>query len=72
MNVILEKMESGVDRYEIVTHKGSNCDCGFSESRIPIRSKWNTAWKIVRTHKSKWVWACRFDIAANLSRPTCG
>jgi hypothetical protein len=53
MNVILDKMESGVDRYQIVSHNGEKCDCGFSESRIPIRSKWNTAWKVVRVHKAK-------------------
>jgi hypothetical protein len=53
MNVILDKMESGVDRYQIVAHKGEQCDCGYSQVATPIRNKWNSAWRIVRTHKSK-------------------
>jgi hypothetical protein len=53
----IDKMESGCDRYEIVTHKGDKCDCGFTTSRITngktVRGYAQYNWKVVRIHKSR-------------------
>ena len=51
------EMESGCDRYEIVTHKGDKCDCGYTTSRITngktVRGYAQYNWKVVRIHKSR-------------------
>ena len=52
----VHKMESGADRYEIVSHKGENCDCGVTRNAMPIRKngKWShTDWNVTFIHKSR-------------------
>lgn len=53
----IDKMESGADRYEIVVHKGSECDCGYTKVTVPngrtTRGYAQYNWKVIRTHKSK-------------------
>jgi hypothetical protein len=56
--MIADKMESGSDRYEIVSHvlAGANCDCGYTVSQTYTRSgasnsQYNT--NVTRIHKSR-------------------
>jgi len=52
----IHKMESGSDRYEIVTHQGDKCDCGYTRHSYPIqkRGRWShTDWQVTYTHKSR-------------------
>ena len=53
----VHKMESGADRYEIVTHKGKDCDCGVTRHSYPMQKKngkWShTDWNVTFIHKSR-------------------
>lgn len=52
----IDKMEMGADPYEIVVHKSDKCDCGFTKTSIPVKTRSGYAnynWKVVRIHKSR-------------------
>jgi hypothetical protein len=56
MQMVSDKMESGSDRYGIVTHKGAECDCGYTVQQVPVKSKASNSqynWKVTRIHKSR-------------------
>ena len=52
---IVNKMESGADRYEIVSHKGEQCDCGYTERSVPMQKngRWTNDWSVTLIHKSR-------------------
>jgi hypothetical protein len=56
--MIADKMESGSDRYEVISHvlAGANCDCGYTVTQTytgsgASNSLYNT--NVVRVHKSR-------------------
>jgi hypothetical protein len=56
--MIADKMESGSDRYEVISHAiaGANCDCGYTVSQTYTKSgasnsQYNT--NVIRIHKSR-------------------
>jgi len=51
----VHKMESGADRYEIVSHKGEKCDCGYTKNSSPIQkgNRWTNDWNVTFIHKSR-------------------
>ena len=58
MKMIADKMESGSDRYEVISHAiaGANCDCGYTVSQTYTKSgasnsQHNT--NVIRIHKSR-------------------
>jgi len=52
---IVNKMESGADRYEILSHKGEQCDCGYTERSVPMQKngRWTNDWSVTLIHKSR-------------------
>ena len=57
MRMVSDKMEKGSDPYEIVVHKGENCDCGFRTVTVPngrtVRGYAQYNWKVTRIHNPK-------------------
>jgi hypothetical protein len=57
MNTVIDKMVEGSDRYEIVSHAKSNCDCGYRTVTVPngvaVRGYGKYNWKVIRIHNPK-------------------
>ena len=74
MRFLTQIMEDGADRYEIISHKGEECDCGYTTVSKPI-SKWGNDWNVLIVHKStKQIpvpSACRLDTSKKMGGP-CG
>jgi hypothetical protein len=51
MRFLTQIMEDGADRLEILSHKGEECDCGYTTVAKPI-SKWDNTWNVLLVHKS--------------------
>jgi hypothetical protein len=53
----IDKMENGADRFEVITHKGAECDCGYTTSTVTngkaVRGYAQYNWKVTRIHKSR-------------------
>ena len=52
----IDRMEQGSEMFEIISHNGEKCDCGYTKATVPVKTRSGYAnynWKVVRTHKSK-------------------